>query len=132
MPALLTGFSVFFCVALANSSLTGISVQVLELTKAFSVAQKIMALIECQHKALATSSISPSSKLDDVRGCLKLQNVHFSYPSRPHIPVYTDLTCMFPTGKTTAIVGASGAGKSMLILQFYLIPNWFSLRLIII
>lgn len=48
-----------------------------------------------------------------VFGCLKLVDVSFSYPSRPDVRVYNHVTCEFPEGKTTAIVGASGAGKSM-------------------
>ena len=39
----------------------------------------------------------------------------FRYPSRPDIVVVKDLSVRFPAGKTAAIVGASGSGKSTII-----------------
>ncbi len=49
-----------------------------------------------------------------ISGALSLQDVNFTYPSRPDIPVLKNLTIEFPEGKRTAIVGPSGAGKSTL------------------
>ncbi|MFD2970207.1 peptidase domain-containing ABC transporter [Sphingobacterium bambusae] len=43
-------------------------------------------------------------------GTIRFHNVSFSYGSR--IQVLHGLTCQFEKGKTTAIVGASGSGKS--------------------
>lgn len=48
--------------------------------------------------------------------------VTFFYPSKPQNPVLKDFSIVFPGGKTTALVGESGAGKStifQLILRFY-------------
>jgi ATP-binding cassette subfamily B (MDR/TAP) protein 1 len=48
--------------------------------------------------------------------------VNFSYPSRPDNPVLKDFSCVFEKGKTTALVGFSGSGKStviQLIERFY-------------
>ena len=46
----------------------------------------------------------------------------FSYPSRPAAPVLTSLSLTIPAGRTTALVGASGSGKStviQLLQRFY-------------
>ncbi|KAI0020854.1 putative ABC multidrug transporter [Xylariomycetidae sp. FL0641] len=48
----------------------------------------------------------------DFRGDIKLENVAFTYPSRPDAPVIQDVSLHLPAGKTTAIVGLSGSGKS--------------------
>jgi len=55
-----------------------------------------------------------------VRGELALERVSFAYPGRP--PVFDGLSLVLPAGGTTAIVGATGAGKSTLVkllLRFY-------------
>jgi ATP-binding cassette, subfamily B (MDR/TAP), member 1 len=50
-----------------------------------------------------------------VTGEITLEHVQFSYPSRPDIPIIKDLSLSFPAGKTAALVGASGSGKSTII-----------------
>ncbi|KUJ09040.1 ABC transporter-like protein [Mollisia scopiformis] len=53
-----------------------------------------------------------------------LENINFSYPMRPHVPVLDDLNLRFPAGKITAIVGASGSGKSTIV---GLLERWYEL-----
>ncbi|PCH40227.1 multidrug resistance protein 1 [Wolfiporia cocos MD-104 SS10] len=48
-------------------------------------------------------------------GEITLENIKFSYPSRPDVPIVKNLSITFPAGKTTALVGASGSGKSTVI-----------------
>ena len=50
--------------------------------------------------------------LADVRGALEFRDVHFAYPARPDAPIMRGLSLTVPAGKTLAIVGASGSGKS--------------------
>ncbi|KAK9335448.1 ABC transporter type 1, transmembrane domain-containing protein [Lipomyces starkeyi] len=50
------------------------------------------------------------------------QNVSFRYPSRPEIRVLNNISLTIPAGKTTALVGARGCGKSsilQLIMRYY-------------
>jgi len=54
-------------------------------------------------------------KPNKVIGEITFENVDFNYPSRPDVQVVKDLTLTFPAGKTTALVGASGSGKSTII-----------------
>lgn len=57
-----------------------------------------------------------------LRGDVELKHIDFSYPSRPDIPVFCDLTLKARAGKTLALVGASGCGKSSvisLVQRFY-------------
>lgn len=53
----------------------------------------------------------PGSPL--VRGELRLQNVTFAYRDRP--PILKNLSLQIPAGKTIAIVGSTGSGKSTLV-----------------
>ncbi|KAH9740063.1 ABC transporter B family member 19 [Citrus sinensis] len=60
--------------------------------------------------------------LDEVNGNIEFKNVTFSYPSRPDVIIFRDFSIYFPAGKTVAVVGGSGSGKSTvvsLIERFY-------------
>uniref|UniRef100_A0A4W4E9Y8 ABC-type xenobiotic transporter n=1 Tax=Electrophorus electricus TaxID=8005 RepID=A0A4W4E9Y8_ELEEL len=48
-------------------------------------------------------------------GNVRLQDVHFSYPSRPAVPVLQGLSLRVKKGQTLALVGSSGCGKSTII-----------------
>jgi len=54
-------------------------------------------------------------KPQSVVGEIRLDGVTFRYPSRPDVPTLRNLSLAFSAGKTTAIVGASGSGKSTII-----------------
>jgi ATP-binding cassette subfamily B protein len=62
--------------------------------------------------------ISPAS----IRGALTLQNVKFFYQMRPDNLVLDSINLTIPAGKTVALVGRSGGGKSTIVnmlLRFY-------------
>lgn len=50
-----------------------------------------------------------------VEGELTFDKVQLYYPSRPSVKVLDDFTATFPKGRTTALVGSSGSGKSSVI-----------------
>lgn len=52
------------------------------------------------------------------------ENVNFTYPLRADVKVLDNLSLRFPAGKMTAIVGASGSGKSTIV---GLIERWYEL-----
>ncbi|WZZ57116.1 hypothetical protein YC2023_057223 [Brassica napus] len=61
-------------------------------------------------------------ELSNVEGTIELKGVHFSYPSRPDVTIFRDFDLTVPCGKSMALVGQSGSGKSSvlsLILRFY-------------
>ncbi len=61
----------------------------------------------------------PSTQVSGAKPGIELKNVGFAYPGRPN--VLKDISLYIPHGKTTALVGASGCGKSTiasLLLRF--------------
>ncbi|MQM16666.1 hypothetical protein Taro_049627 [Colocasia esculenta] len=57
-----------------------------------------------------------------VQGRIDFKDVSFAYPSRPQLEILRSVGLVFPAGKTAALVGASGGGKSTifaLIERFY-------------
>lgn len=61
------------------------------------------------------SSSTEGQRPESVRGEIVLRDIKFSYPSRPTVPVVKGIDLTFPAGKTAALVGASGSGKSTVI-----------------
>ncbi|KAI8560364.1 hypothetical protein RHMOL_Rhmol04G0250000 [Rhododendron molle] len=51
----------------------------------------------------------------DVEGNIDLRNVFFSYPSRPNEMIFRSLNLKIDAGKTVALIGNSGSGKSTII-----------------
>ncbi|KAL2535201.1 ABC transporter B family member 4 [Forsythia ovata] len=59
---------------------------------------------------------------DNIRGDIELRDVCFSYPARPDEQLFSGFSLFIPSGKTAALVGQSGSGKSTvisLIERFY-------------
>jgi ATP-binding cassette subfamily B (MDR/TAP) protein 1 len=82
-------------------------------TTAVSAAAKIYNTID------RASPLDPSSetgaKLESVQGHIELRNIKMIYPSRPEVTVMHEVNLVIPAGKTTALVGASGSGKSTIV-----------------
>lgn len=60
--------------------------------------------------------------LGKVEGVIELRGVEFRYPSRPDVVIFRDFNLKVKAGRSMALVGASGSGKSTvlsLILRFY-------------
>ncbi|ESZ90236.1 ABC multidrug transporter Mdr1 [Sclerotinia borealis F-4128] len=82
-------------------------------TTAISAAAKIFNTID------RVSPLDPTStegiKLDHVEGTVELRNIKHIYPSRPEVTIMNDVSLIIPAGKMTALVGASGSGKSTIV-----------------
>ena len=50
-----------------------------------------------------------------MTGNVEFQNVHFTYSSRPGVPVLEGFNISIKSGQTLALVGPSGSGKSTII-----------------
>lgn len=85
--------------------------------------QHFVAGIAAGNKIFSTidrmSPLDPESdageKLDIVEGDIELRKIKHIYPSRPEVTVMDDVNLFVPAGKTTALVGASGSGKSTIV-----------------
>ena len=88
--------------------------------KAKVAAAKIFMVID--HKPTIDRNNEKGRELDSVTGLIELKNVEFSYPSRPDVKILSNFSLTIPAGKTIALVGSSGSGKSTvvsLIERFY-------------
>ncbi|KAI0157765.1 P-loop containing nucleoside triphosphate hydrolase protein [Xylariaceae sp. FL1272] len=87
---------------------------------ASAAAQKMFQML--RRPSPIDSSSTEGVILDDLQGSIEFSGVTHIYPSRQGVTVTENLSVKFPVGKTTAIVGSSGAGKSSiakLLMRFY-------------
>ncbi|TPX70383.1 hypothetical protein SpCBS45565_g01826 [Spizellomyces sp. 'palustris'] len=61
------------------------------------------------------SSPNAGTPVTDCLGEMELKSVKFVYPGRPEVTVLDGVSMKIPPGKITAIVGASGSGKSTIV-----------------
>ncbi|KAK4363734.1 hypothetical protein RND71_018975 [Anisodus tanguticus] len=116
-------FRVFFALTMAAIGISQSSSLAPDSSKAKIAAASIFAILDRKSK------IDPSDEsgmtLDTVKGDIELHHVSFKYPTRPDVQILRDLCLTIRSGKTVALVGESGCGKSTVIslLQRFYDPD---------
>ncbi|TXT11166.1 hypothetical protein VHUM_01917 [Vanrija humicola] len=105
--------NVFMAILIGSFSMAMISPELQAVSKGQAAAAKLFETID---RVPAIDSADPGGlQPDHVEGSLAFKDVVFHYPSRPNVPILKGLTVDFEAGKTIALVGASGSGKSTVI-----------------
>ncbi|KAG1825478.1 P-loop containing nucleoside triphosphate hydrolase protein [Suillus subaureus] len=105
--------NVFFAILTGSLNLALLAPELQAVTRGCGAAAKIFATIE---RVPNIDSANPKGrKPTKVTGEITFEEVKFNYPSRPDVPILKGINITFPAGKTTALVGASGSGKSTIV-----------------
>ena len=87
--------------------LRGLSTHYHARMSALAAARRMFEVLDMPLAPIGTAALPALSALD-----ITCENLHFAYGDAA--PVLAGLSCRFPAGQITAIVGASGAGKTTL------------------
>lgn len=114
--------SVVFAALIAATSVSTIAPQITAFTNSSAAASELFSVID---KKSELDPLDESGKMpsDSCYGSIEIANLAFAYPSRPGAPVLRDFNISIPAGKTTALVGASGSGKSTVV---GLLERWYT------
>ncbi|MEZ5570767.1 MAG: ABC transporter transmembrane domain-containing protein [Halioglobus sp.] len=113
------GAFVFYAV-MVGSGVATISEVWGDLQRAAGAAERLVELINT--RSLIVDSGTPASTPGTARPELRMDQITFSYPTRPKQPALRDFSLRIEAGKSLALVGPSGAGKSTvfeLLQRFY-------------
>jgi ATP-binding cassette subfamily B protein len=113
------GAFVFYAI-MVGSGVATISEVWGELQRAAGAAERLVELLDT--RSLIDDPGSQDIPNGDGRPELRLEHLHFSYPTRPEQTALQDFSLPIEAGKSLALVGPSGAGKSTvfeLLLRFY-------------
>ncbi len=105
--------TIMLAIMIGAFSLGNVAPNVQAFTTSIAAAAKIFNTID------RVSPLDPTSDageiLEHVEGTVELRHIKHIYPSRPEVVVMEDVNLNVPAGKTTALVGASGSGKSTIV-----------------
>ena len=113
--------SVFWACLIASSNMQMCLPQLMVLNKGKFAVAELLTMIGDDGQG-SVKKMKPVVPAQECTGEMALQNVTFSYPSRPTIPVLLDVSIYLPARDLTFIVGGSGSGKSTishLLMRMY-------------
>jgi ATP-binding cassette, subfamily B (MDR/TAP), member 1 len=115
-----TVFTVVLSVTLAATAISGTMGHIEAITQASSAASELFAVID--KRSLLDPLEATGQCSSDCKGNLIISGVSFAYPSRPTAQVLKGINLKVEAGKTLALVGASGSGKSTIV---GLLERWY-------
>lgn len=105
--------TILLSIMIGAFALGNVSPNIQAFTTSVAAASKIFSTIDRK------SPLDPTSwegtKLQHLEGVVELRNIKHIYPSRPEVVVMEDVSLTIPAFRTTALVGASGSGKSTIV-----------------
>ncbi|KAG7418864.1 Leptomycin B resistance protein pmd1 [Fusarium oxysporum f. sp. rapae] len=105
--------TILMAVMIGAFNLGNVAPNIQAFTNAVAAAAKIFNTID--RVSPLDSSSNEGEKLENIQGSIRLSKIKHIYPSRPEVTVMDDVSLEIPAGKVTALVGASGSGKSTIV-----------------
>ncbi|KAL5700419.1 ABC-type xenobiotic transporter [Ranunculus cassubicifolius] len=106
-------FRVFMALCMTAMGVSQASSLAPDASKAKSCAASVFVILD--RKPRIDSNDNSGMILEHVKGEIEFQHASFTYPTRPDIKILRDLCFTVQPGKTIALIGESGCGKSTVI-----------------
>lgn len=107
-------FRVFFLLMSTGKSIADAGSMSSDLAKGNNAIRSVFAILDRKTEIYPDDPNGIEIKRS-IKGCIELKNIFFSYPARPNQMIFKDLSLTIEAGKTIALVGHSGSGKSTII-----------------
>lgn len=85
-----------------------------DLSKGSNAVRSVFAILDRRSEIDPDNTWGRDIK-KEIRGRIELRNVFFAYPARPDQLIFKGLSLRMEAGRTVALVGQSGSGKSTII-----------------
>ncbi|KAM6589468.1 hypothetical protein CsatA_012073 [Cannabis sativa] len=112
-------FQAFFLLISTGKNIADAGSMTSDLARGASAIKSIFAILDRKSEI---EPENPKAIKKTIKGQIELKNIFFSYPVRPDQMIFEGLTLKIEAGRTMALVGQSGSGKSTvigLIERFY-------------
>ncbi|KNC98836.1 uncharacterized protein SPPG_05810 [Spizellomyces punctatus DAOM BR117] len=115
--------AVYFALVIGTMRMSSIAPEIAAFGNACSAAYAIFHLIDREPDiARPRDPTAEPLRPGTIVGRLSFEGVQFKYPSRPDVVVLDDVSFQVEPGKTVALVGQSGSGKSTIVA---LLERWY-------
>ncbi|KAI3632130.1 hypothetical protein MIR68_009966 [Amoeboaphelidium protococcarum] len=118
---------IFMLVVVTFHNLTVFMTSLNNMFLAFASAEDLFEIIHMDSVQKQNKNSRDPLKRDVIfQDQIEFRNVSFAYPARPEMPIFDRFNLSIQMGKFTAIVGASGSGKSSvvgLLMRFYQVQD---------
>jgi len=94
-----------------GSSFAGMSESYTVLQKTIGASERINEILD-EHSEI---NVADAQKTEPITGQVEFRDVHFAYPSRKDIKLFSGLNFKVHAGQKIALVGPSGSGKSTIV-----------------
>ncbi|GAA0186239.1 ATP-binding cassette [Lithospermum erythrorhizon] len=107
-------FQVFFILMSTGKSIADAGSMSSDLARGNNAVKSVFAILDRKTK-IDPEDPKGREVEEPLRGKIELKNVFFAYPARPEQMIIQGLNLKIDSGKTMALVGQSGSGKSTII-----------------